>query len=554
MMNINDIKQTPMALFDQLRHKAGCMAYNTILYNWSLGGGQIPASLTCSLPDLWTGSAEKGKLICQGVFDLNGDHLELRGECWAPVGVSEACLSHLHGFSWLRDLRALSGDQARKQARSLVESWIARHSVWDEVFWRADILGERLSHWILAHDFFCANADDNFQYDFYALLMRQGRHLSRSLPAGLNGLPLLKAIKGYVFAGLVLEGRESWVMHGLDLFVEEIEKQVLRDGGHVSRSPAQLLEVLTILVEIRAALRAAKLPVPAKIQHAIDRAVPAFRFFRFADKKLALFHGTQEGDPVFMDAVQNRANARGKVLQSLPQTGFERVSQGRSLLLFDTGKVPERQYDKKFHASPLSFEFAYGKERIFVNCGSHPMLDTWQDMLRGTAAHNAAFLDFRNAYEIRQDGHVGRKSNQVLTVRDEKKDSCLIEGSHSGYVSLNGITHRRRLFLNEQGHDLRGEDTLTCSIGLSRPVAVSIAFHLHPRVLVSLIRDGKEALLRLPSGTGWRFFHAGGHLSLENSVYLGEGSSPVKTKQLILYGTMESDFAQVKWALQREGL
>lgn len=554
MINIDGIKQAPATLFDQLRHKAGCMAYNTVLYNWSLGGGAIPASFSCSLHDLWKGDSEKGKSVCQGVFELYGDHLELRGECWEPVGVSDEWLSYLHGFSWLRDLRALGGDDARKHARLTVESWISRYSTWDEVFWRGDILGERVSHWILGYDFFCANADDDFQEDYYEMLVRQGRHLSRSLPMGLNGVPLLRAIKGYLMAALVLEGRESWITHGLDLLVEEIDKQILSDGGHISRSPQALLDSLSIFVELRSYLRAAKLPVPVKLQQAIDRAVPAFRFFRYPDKKLALFHGAQEGNDVFMDAVQTQANARGKILQSLPKTGYERVTQGRSFLLFDAGNAAPRPYDTKAHAAPFSFEFGYARERILVNCGTHPTIDTWQDMLRGTAAHNAAFLDFRNAYEIKPDGHIGRKSNQVIMMREEKKGSCLIEGSHSGYVSLNGITHRRRLFLHEQGHDLRGEDTFTCSIGLSRSVTVAIAFHLHPRVLVSLIQDGKEALLRLPSGTGWRFFHAGGHLSLENSVYLGDGGEPVKTKQLILYGTMETDFAQVKWALQREGI
>jgi len=99
---------------------------------------------------------------------------------------------------------------------------------------------------------------------------------------------------------------------------------------------------------------------------------------------------------------------------------------------------------------------------------------------------------------------------------------------------------------------MRGEETLTCSIGLGRSHAATVRFHLHPRVPVSLVQDGTEALLRLPGGSGWRFSTTGATLSLENSIYLGEGVHPRKTKQIVLRTTMDTDTAQIKWALQRE--
>jgi uncharacterized heparinase superfamily protein len=139
-----------------------------------------------------------------------------------------------------------------------------------------------------------------------------------------------------------------------------------------------------------------------------------------------------------------------------------------------------------------------------------------------------------------------------MVSRNESKDAILLEGSHDGYVPLNGITHRRRLYLSREGHDLRGEDSLTCSTGLGKPAEVALRFHLHPRVQVSLIQDGAEALLRLSGGAGWRFSHGGGRLALENSLYLGSGAQPRKTKQLVIHAPMDSDFAQIKWALQRE--
>ena len=163
-------------------------------------------------------------------------------------------------------------------------------------------------------------------------------------------------------------------------------------------------------------------------------------------------------------------------------------------------------------------------------------------------------VDCRNAAEIRPDSHFGRRVKNLVYLREDSKASTLVEGSHDGYLPLNGMTHRRRLFLSEDGHDLRGEETLSCSVGLSRPQDIAVRFHVHPRVMVSPIRDGEEVLLRLPGGAGWRFRHSGGLLALEDSIYLGAGSRPRKTKQLVIYGQMQKDSARIKWALQKEGL
>src|SRR5690606_5834176 len=124
------------------------------------------------------------------------------------------------------------------------------------------------------------------------------------------------------------------------------------------------------------------------------------RFFRYTDKGLAVFHGTQEGECGFLGCVLLKANAKGRVLRGLPQSGFERVTMGRSVLMVDAGGAPAYPYDDAVHAAPLAFEFVYGKERMIVSCGAQALDDDWAEALRATAAHNALSLDYRNACEI----------------------------------------------------------------------------------------------------------------------------------------------------------
>ena len=540
-----------------IRGHAGRLTYNSPLYNWSLGG-TVPDKLLFSPCDLWQGDADNARwLVHSGAFTIGGDRLELHNADWHPRDVSAHWLGHIHGFDWVRDLRALGGDQGRQSARYMIESWIDNHQNWDECTWRSDILGRRLGNWLAGYDFFGESTDAQFQEMFLDSVVRQVRHLGRSLPGLLSGLPLLYAIKGLAYGGLTLEGRENYLEHALHLLDEQIDKQILSDGGHITRNPQALLETIRILIDIRSALRHGGYPPIEKIQHGLDRAVPALRFFRHGDGGFALFNNCQQSAADIIKNTLMQAGSRARTLNSLPHSGYERITMGKSLLLADVGKPPVWPHDRNAHVAPLSFEFSHGRERIFVNCGTHPTSEKWQDALRSTPAHNALIIDDRNMCDLHKDGSMGHRPKTIVVDRDDQKknnkqDVVLIDACHDGYVPVNGITHRRRFYMADKGHDFRGEDNLACAVGLSAPHDIAIRFHLHPKVKVSLVQSGTEALLRLGNGTGWRFTVTGGDLAIENSVYLGQGIRPRKTKQLVITGSMASDHRQFKWALQAE--
>ena len=536
----------------KIRARAGRMTYNSPLYNWRLGGS-VPERLAFSPCDLWSGNADNARwLIHSGAFTIEGDRLELHNADWHPDNVEPHWIDHIHSFDWLRDLRCLGGDMGRKSARAMILNWIDTHQYWDEQTWQPDILGKRLANWLSGYDFFGESADREFHDLFLDSVVRQLRHLSRALPAMLHGVPLLYAIKGLAYSGLTLEGRENYFEQALNLLDEQIDKQILSDGGHITRNPQNLMETIRILIDLRSAIRQGGYPPIAKIQYGLDRAVPALRFFRHGDGCFSLFNNAQENDVENIKNTIMQANSKARTLNSLSHSGYERISMGRSLLIADVGKPPFWPHDCQAHIAPLSFEFSHGRERIFVNCGTHPTNSNWQDALRSTPAHNTLIIDDRNMCDINKDGTMGHRARTVVVDRDDHKEGVLVNACHDGYVPINGITHRRRFYMTDKGRDFRGEDNLTCATGLVAPHDVALRFHLHPKVMVSLIQGGEEALLRLNNGTGWRFTVNGGKLELENSVYLGQGVRPRKTKQLVIKGKMESDHAQFKWALQLE--
>jgi uncharacterized heparinase superfamily protein len=312
------------------------------------------------------------------------------------------------------------------------------------------------------------------------------------------------------------------------------------------------LQVLRDLVTLRSILMQAKFEIPVTLQNAIDRMAPLLRAFRHGDGRLALFHGGHEESEVEIDTVLSRADAKGKALTSAPHSRFERILARRSLLLIDVGMPPAAATGAVAHAAPLAFELSIGKDRLVVNCGApaNPASALAQ-ALRATAAHSTLTLADTNAVEIGADGCIDARACKVTAARNEAGGSVWLDASHDGYVGSYGLVHRRRLFLDASGEDLRGEDSLSGNNQARSGLPFAIRFHLHPEVHASLVQNGSTVLLKLASGAGYRLRAAGGSFKLEESIYFGSGQHR-RTEQIVISGaTAAAGETRVKWALSK---
>jgi uncharacterized heparinase superfamily protein len=189
--------------------------------------------------------------------------------------------------------------------------------------------------------------------------------------------------------------------------------------------------------------------------------------------------------------------------------------------------------------------------------------------VRAAAAHSTLVLDGRSPGRLLTSNWkrqvigdaVEYVAGPVKAARKEQESGIWLESHHEGYLGDYGLSHRRRLFVPRDGSDIRGEDSLFVPIG-SVPirrdqVPFAIRFHLHPQVRASLSQDKSSALLVVNGKAGWRFRTDGGQVSLEDSVYLATGFSPVKTQQLVIFGEAfcdsdgESRSNRVRWSFRK---
>jgi len=533
----------------RLRYRLWAMVCRTPLHRLRLIGRR-PRNLALVLDERWPGDPQQGDAILSGRYRFWGETVTSAEPPWSDDAANFEWRATLHGFAWLADLAAIASEAAVERARSLLNSWLESQTRWHPLVWRADVMGERLHSWVAWAELLAPTGGDaDARAALLKSIARQTRHLRRAAAWEVTGIRRLQALKGLLAASLALgagDGELDWVLR---LIEREANAQVLPDGGHAARSPAIQAAALRHLIDARAALRAARIEVPTPLQAAIDRAAPMLRFFRHGDARLALFNDSTEQEPAYLDLVLARSECKGRPPPSAPMTGFERLHTGKSIVIMDCGVPASDALGGHPHAGTLSFEMSYGRERLIVNCGAYRGANSaWHAAMRTTAAHSTLVVADMPSSELDESGRLTRRARQINRERLEQDGSQLIAASHDGYKSRFGLVHARQLFLAADGEDLRGEDRLTGPAGQG----FAVRFHLHPQVQVSLTQDGSAALLRVPSGAGWRLRAQGAVMSLAESVYLGAGDVK-KSQQVVLLGHVGTQGAMVKWAVRREG-
>ena len=509
--------------------------------------------------DFLPGVAARGESLVAGVYDLGGQVIhateagEDGGTPWRHKSAGAHWLAELHGFAWLRDLRAVGSGQAAERARSLVLDWLRQHRTIEHAAvpaWGPESLGRRLSAWLSHSDFLLQGASDEFSRRFHQALELQARHLARIARSAEDGLPHLIACKGLIESGLCLPDGKRRLPQGLRLLEAALPKQLLGDGGHVERNPSTHLAATWCLVALRATLEEAGHPAVPGLSEGIARLAPVLRMFRHGDGGLALFNGGVEEERGLIDLALSRAEAdSGDALLDAPDTGFRRIEGKHATLIADTGAPAT--VGRWAHAGTLSIEMSAGMERLIVNCGGWRSGDNdWRAALRATAAHSTLIVDDTNTATLDAKGGIADGPNTVRVEQRDQDGASWIDASHDGYLDTLGLIHKRRLYAGAAGADVRGEDSLVHVRRRRRQGReFALRFHLHPDVRCAMTDDRRAVLLRLPSGAMWQMRAAGASVSVDESVYAGDGATRRRTSQVALTGPIE-DTTTVKWALR----
>ena len=517
--------------------------------------------------DLRTADPTRASEIYAGRFAFAGKIVICDGG--SPFDIeppSEEWSDQLLGFGWLRHLRAAESGITRGNARALVEEWIALQGSWDAAGWRSDLVARRIISWLSQAPLLLHEADMRFYRRFLRSLTRQVRYLRRTVASTRDGLPRMQAIMALAYAALCMQAQARMLKSATRWLSDELTRQVLPDGGHISRNPGALIELLLDLLPLRQAFAARNVPPPAALNNAIDRMMPMLRFFRHGDGNFALFNGMGATRTELLSTVLAYDDARGTPVANAPHSGYQRVQTGDGVLIVDTGRPPPLPLSYEAHAGCLSFELSSKQHRIVVNCGlPATSRETWRHVARATAAHSTVtFNDSSSCRFLTSDRFkqligtvIVSGPNDVQVTRQERESGFVLRLSHDGYADRYGVIHQRSLRLAAGGRRLDGEDLFVPARGdkLSAKVKdqFAVRFHLHPLVKANRLTDGHGVMLVLPNREVWLFNAYEEKVELEESVYLAGPDGPRRAVQIVIYGHAR-EVARVHWTFAHEAV
>ena len=513
--------------------------------------------------DLRTADPTRASEIYAGRFAFAGKIVMCDGR--SPFEIeppSDEWSDQLLGFGWLRHLRAADSAITRANARALVDEWISLQGAFDTVDgWRPDLVARRIISWLCQAPLVLHEADMRFYRRFLRNLTRQVRYLRRAYPAARDGVPRLQAVVALTYAALCMQAQARMLKSVTRLLNDELGRQVLPDGGHASRNPGALVELLLDLLPLRQAFAARNVPPPPALNNAIDRMMPMLRFFRHGDGNFALFNGMGPTRTDLVSTVLAYDDARGTPVANAPHSGYQRVQAGDTLLIVDTGTPPPLPLSYEAHAGCLSFELSSKYHRIVVNCGlPETSRETWRHVARASAAHSTVvFNDTSSCRFLTSESlkpllgaPILSGPSDVQVSRQERDNGVTLRMSHDGYAARFGVVHQRSLRLSLDGKRLDGEDLFVPAHGESLPARrgdhFAVRFHLHPLVKANRHSDGHGVMLVSPSKEVWTFDAYEERVELEESVFLAGPDGPRRAAQIVIYGRARA-VPRVHWTL-----
>ncbi|KAF0120748.1 MAG: heparinase II/III family protein, partial [Xanthobacteraceae bacterium] len=268
--------------------------------------------------------------------------------------------------------------------------------------------------WFAASGLLLAGADQVFYRRFSRTLWRQVRQLELAVPGLAPGPDRLLVLITLVTAGLCMEGEARLLARASRRLADELDRQILADGCHISRDPGVLVGLVLDLLPLRQLFPARNVTPPPAILTAVD-------------------------------------------------------------LLADVGRPPPARDSATAHAGCLAFEFSAGREVVIINCGV-PAIHraTWRSEARKTAAHSTVGVAQRSSARL---GRGLYPRGLVLSGPrhiERSRKGLVVEASHDGYLDREGVIHRRTLALSASGDRLDGIDRIS---GSDRPWTARFHLH-----------------------------------------------------------------------------
>ncbi|MXN47840.1 heparinase [Shinella kummerowiae] len=523
--------------------------------------GGTPDRLVVAPTDLHPADSFAGEEIAAGRFPLAGRILECDGD--SPFALelpSEEFAVRLHSFGWLRHMRLVDPEKAAQTSRFIVDDWLQSHGrVIGGLAWRPDVAAQRIIAWLSHSPVVLKDADYPFYRRFLKSLAFQVRYLRHVADTTRDGEPRLRVRIALAMASIAMPATASRMRKAARNLDEELDRQILADGGHCSRNPRAALDLLLDLLPLRQTYVNLGHDMPTQLIPCIDRIYPALRFFRHQGGELALFNGATYTLANELMSALRYDETGGAPFKALPSINYDRLAVKETVVLMDTGVLKAVDLSATASAGTLSIEISSGKNRFIVNSGRPRFAgEAMRQLSRTTAAHSVATLNDTSSSRISTSRFLGPiivGGVKTVTVSRTERESGAdgLTASHDGYLKRFGLLYERDILVAATGNEIRGRERFFRPAdptgAIDKGVAV-VRFHIHPTI--QLYRaSSNETRLVAPDGEAWALTCVDVPVEEDEDVFFADPSGVRASRQLTLTMPLHT-MPEVQWSLVRQ--
>ena len=446
------------------------------------------------------------------------------------------------------DLNAVDAQERFGSHQKLIKRWIDENALGQGTGWEPYPTSLRIVNWVKWA--LTLNSLETFEFanDFNHSLVNQTRWLTKRLEWHLLGNHIFSNAKALVFSGLYFQGVEanSWLRSGLNIIENELEEQVLNDGGNFERSTmyhAMFLEDLLDLINLVDVY-------PNQVDHTsiehwrivAKKMLGWLNLLSHPDGEIALFNDAAFGiaTPIAdLEAYAERLkiNSDSKrsfddqengyiKTQHLKDSGYIRLTSRNAVALLDVAPIGPDYLPGHAHADTLSFELSLFDQRVIVNGGTS-RYGLGQDRLRErqTVSHSTVEVNDQSSSEVWDGFRVARRAYPFDLELFSDSTQAIVSCSHDGYKRFPGKPiHRRTWEIREGTIEIRDVIQGHHSQAIAR-------FILHPDIVVSEVAKNAWEL-RLPHGDLITFLIEKGIPALVCASYAPEFGKTLPTQCL----------------------
>lgn len=294
---------------------------------------------------------------------------------------------------------------------------------------------------------------------------------------------------GLIFAGAVFRNHahgRKWLETGCRLLDQELEHQVLEDGGPAEQSIAYHRFVTDLYWLASDFLQKNNLHDCAAWKRRLSQAEAFLAAFRNDSGQFPSIGDGDDGYAVACGAVpmRDKASAPTGPITTFPAAGYTVVrGVGGLILTFDHGMLGMAPLYNHGHADALSVTLRVKGKHFLIDPGTYRYNGDpeWRKYFKGTGAHNTVSIDNLDQ-AVQETGFIWSHPYKAELVKSiELEDGYYLKAVHDGYCRLKyPVLHERSIgWLKDS--NLMLKDSFTGE-GIHR---FELNFHFHPGAVLT---------------------------------------------------------------------